>query len=47
MRQRQLCCAQLALVSSESFVENLDGHQLFAELFAGNVENNDDTHKRE
>lgn len=47
MRQRQLRCAQLALVSSESFVENLDDHQLFEELFTGTVENNDDTYKRE
>lgn len=54
MRQRLLQCAELALMSSESFVEHLDDHQLFEELFSENVESNDgrvqtndDTYKQE
>lgn len=57
MRQRQLRHAELALVSSESFVEHLDEHQLFDELLAAaaldarkndsQLQTNDDTYKQE
>lgn len=41
IRQKQLHDAELALVSTESFIENLNEHQLFEALYAeSTIDNN-------